>query len=154
MRELRAVGERTSRERRPCPSPSRRRRNVVWSSGERLEAAATRRLLLLSACVSPTTPPRPAGPGVADMYRAGVVVGNSLQGGDDEFEPVRGIEVVGAAMQPVHEQVPRGFEAFAVTCLFDEPFDRLVTVGFRRETQSRLGDGQQLRLLATHLTAG
>jgi hypothetical protein len=59
-------------------------------------------------------------------------------------------------MQSVHEQVPRGFKALAVPCLFDEPFDRLVTVGFRHETHSRLGDGKQLRWrpLATHLTAG
>ena len=99
----------------------------------------------LSRTVSPL-PRRPPPPptagvlGVVESDRAVIAVGESLQGGENEAEPERGVEVVGAAMQPGDEQSVRVFKASAIPGLLDELFDRPITVGLLGEADRGLGD--------------
>jgi hypothetical protein len=77
---------------------------------------------------------------VVERDRAVIAIGESLQSGDNEAEPERGVEVVGAAVQPGDEQSVRSFKTSAIPGLLDELFDRPVTVGFLGEADRGRGD--------------
>ena len=82
----------------------------------------------MSAPWQPSPPPTDGAFAVVESDRAVIAVGESLQGGDNEAKPERGVEVVRAAMQPSNEQSVRSFKASAIPGLLDELFDRSITL--------------------------
>jgi hypothetical protein len=62
-----------------------------------------------------------------------------LQRRDHELEPARGIEVVGASVQPVHEVVTNGLETATVARQVQQSPNGAVAVLVTRELGSRIG---------------
>jgi hypothetical protein len=62
-----------------------------------------------------------------------------LQRRDHELEPARGIEVVGASVQPVHEVVTNGLETVTVARQVPQSPNGAVAVLVTRELGSRIG---------------